>query len=123
MMQRALATITTGGTEGLVVSNAASYWAEHELILQTVADKQVPTIYPNADWVTLGGLISYGLDRVGLFHQLAVQVDKILRGARPADIPVEQPRSFECSVNWHTAQTLGLTISPALRAVITRLVQ
>jgi putative ABC transport system substrate-binding protein len=120
MIQRALAAIMTGGVEGLVVSNAASLWEARDVILRAAASKQIPTIYPNTAWVMRGGLISYGPELLSMFSQVAQQIDKILRGARPADVPVERPRSFECGVNTRTVASLGLTISPSLAAIITQ---
>jgi len=120
ILRQALTAIRPGGVEGLVVSNMASLWEGRETILQTAANGRIPAIYPNFAWVERGGLISYGPDYASIPHQVAVQIDKILRGVRPADIPVERPRSFECGVNTNTIQKLGLTISPALESVTTR---
>jgi ABC-type uncharacterized transport system substrate-binding protein len=68
------------------------------------------------DVVRAGGLIAYGPDFVSTIRQAAVQVDKILRGARPADLPVEQPTKFDLVINLKTAKALGLTIPPSLLA-------
>src|SRR5262249_54883480 len=74
---------------------------------------RLPTIHPFRDYVGAGGLMSYGPRNEDLFRQAADLVDKILKGAKPADLPVEQPTKFELVVNLTTAQALGLTIPEA----------
>jgi len=71
----------------------------------------VPTIYPFPFYITAGGLISYGIDTSDLVRRAPDYVDRILRGARPADLPVQLPTKFELVVNLKTAKALGLTIS------------
>ncbi len=77
---------------------------------------RLPTIYVGREYIESGGLISYGPSYPDLYRRAAGLVDKILRGAKPADLPVEQPTKFEIVINLTVAKTLGLTISPALRA-------
>jgi putative tryptophan/tyrosine transport system substrate-binding protein len=82
-------------------------------IIADLAEKnRLPAIYPRRDFVESGGLMSYGPDAVEPFQRAAVMVDKILKGTKPADIPVEQPTKFELVINLKTAKTLGLTIPP-----------
>ena len=73
-------------------------------------------MFENRNWVEAGGLISYGPSYPDLFRRAAIQMDKILKGARPADIPVEQPTKFEMVINLKTAQQIGLTIPPNVLA-------
>ena len=77
---------------------------------------RLATIYNNVDYVQTGGLMSYGPNFPDLFRRSADYVDKILRGAKPADLPVEQPTKFDLVINLVTAKALGLTVSPTLLA-------
>jgi putative ABC transport system substrate-binding protein len=76
----------------------------------------VPTIYFAREFVASGGLISYGASLTGTWHQVGAKVGKVLKSAKPADLPVEQPTRFELVVNLKTAQALGLTIPPSILA-------
>jgi putative tryptophan/tyrosine transport system substrate-binding protein len=77
---------------------------------------RLPAIYQSADWVDMGGLLSYGPDFHEQFRKAAVYVDRILKGANPADLPVEQPTKFELEINLRTAKALGLTIPDSILA-------
>jgi putative tryptophan/tyrosine transport system substrate-binding protein len=78
------------------------------------AKNRLPAIYPRNDFVENGGLMSYGLDQTEPYKRLASMVDKILKGTKPADLPVEQPTKFELVINLETAKALGLTIPPVV---------
>ena len=92
-------------------------------ILDFLAKNRVPAIFQSSDWVEAGGLISYGPSYPELFRHAAVQMDKILKGAKPADIPVEQPTKFELVINLKTAQQIGLTIPPNVLARADRVIK
>jgi putative ABC transport system substrate-binding protein len=77
---------------------------------------RVPSVYPVQDFVDAGGLMSYGADLSDSYRRAAIYVDKILRGAKPADLPVEQPTKFQLVINLKTAKELGLTIPPNVLA-------
>jgi putative ABC transport system substrate-binding protein len=98
-----------------VVGNALlnSYRSE---ITALALDARLATIFNNSSWPATGGLMSYGPDFTDLWRRSADYVDKILRGTKPADIPVEQPTKFELVVNMKTAKTLGLVVPPTLLA-------
>jgi putative ABC transport system substrate-binding protein len=76
----------------------------------------LPAIFENKEWVEAGGLISYGANNDDVIRRAAIQMDKILKGTKPADIPVEQPMKFEMVINLKTAQQIGLTIPPNVLA-------
>jgi len=79
-------------------------------VVDLAAKSRLPTMYPTSGFVEVGGLMSYGPDRLDLVRRAATYVDKLLKGAKPADLPVEQPTKFELAVNLKTARALGLTI-------------
>ena len=77
---------------------------------------RVPAVYPFRFFAVTGGLLSYGIDVADNYRRAAVYVDRILRGANPADLPVQQPNAFKLVINLKTAKTLGLNVSPMLLA-------
>jgi putative tryptophan/tyrosine transport system substrate-binding protein len=87
-----------------------------ERIVELAAKNRLPAMYGSSEFVEAGGLMSYAPSYVDLFRRAAIYVDKILRGAKPADLPVEQATKFELVINLKTAKALGLTISPSLLA-------
>jgi putative ABC transport system substrate-binding protein len=83
-------------------------------IVAFAATHRLPAIYPYRTFVDAGGLMSYGADVSDLHRRAATYVDRVLKGAKPAELPIEQPAKFELVVNLKTAKALGLTIPPAL---------
>ncbi len=75
---------------------------------------RLPTIFPSREFVELGGLMSYGVNYAELYHRAATFVDKIFKGAKPGDLPVEEPTNFELVINLKTAKALGLTFPPSM---------
>jgi putative tryptophan/tyrosine transport system substrate-binding protein len=92
-------------------------------IVELAAKYRLPAIYFREDFVEQGGLMSYGADEVEPFKRVAAMVDKILKGTKPADIPVEQSSKFEFVVNLKTAKQIGLTIPPEVLARANRLIK
>ena len=103
-----------GRAGALVVGADALTWANHRSIVDLAAKRRLPAIYVGREFANAGGLIAYGVSYPHLYHRAASFVDKILKGAKPADLPVEQPTKFELVINLKTAKTLGLTIPPSL---------
>ena len=87
-----------------------------ELIVALAARHQLPAVYPYRFFVASGGLISYGPDLVGQYRRTAGYVDRVLRGVKPADLPVQAPTKYELAINLKTAKALGLTVPPSLLA-------
>jgi putative tryptophan/tyrosine transport system substrate-binding protein len=85
---------------------------QRKRILEFAEKHRLPSIHGDKEWADGGGLISYGPDRPDLFRRSAIYVDKILKGTKPADLPVEQPTKFEFIINLKTAKQIGLTIPP-----------
>jgi len=87
-----------------------------KIIIDTAAQLRLPAIYGFREWVDDGGMISYGASNADTFRRAAGYVDKILRGVKPAELPIELPSKYELIINLNTAKALGLTIPPTLLA-------
>jgi len=98
----------------LLVMSEPMFYAQRERIVDLAARTRLPAIYEWRDFAESGGLMSYGASITDMYRRLASYVDKILNGAKPGDLPVEQPTKFELVINLKTAKVLGLTIPPSL---------
>jgi putative tryptophan/tyrosine transport system substrate-binding protein len=99
---------------GLIVFEDPMLIANRRRIIDFAAQHRIPTIYTSQGWAEEGGLMEYAANLRELIRRAATYVDKILKGAKPADLPVEQPTKFELVINLKTAKALGLTIPPSL---------
>ena len=112
--QAAFSAIAKERSAGVVVLGSAFTFNHREQIARLAAQHRLPAIYGNRDSVVAGGLMSYGSSLLEQWRRAAVYVDKILKGAKPVDLPVEQPTKFELVINLKTAKALGLTIPQSL---------
>ena len=101
---------------GLIVLANPTATVHRNLIVALAAQHQLPAIYPYRYFVGGGGLISYGADICDLYRRAASYVDRILKGEKPADLPVQKPTKFELVINLKTAKALGLDVPPTLLA-------
>jgi putative ABC transport system substrate-binding protein len=113
-IERALTSFAAEGNGGVVVGPHAVTLTNRDLIIALAARLRLPALYPLDFYVKAGGLISYGFDPVNQFQQGAGYVDRILRGAKPADLPVQYPTKLQLVVNLKTAKALGLAVPPSL---------
>jgi putative ABC transport system substrate-binding protein len=113
-----------GANVGAIMAMPAPIFVDNEKrIADFAAANRLPSIFHLPEFVHVGGLLSYGPNRSDLFRRAASYVDKILKGANPADLPVEQPTKFELVINLNTAKTLGLTVPPLLLAVASEVIE
>jgi len=100
--------------QGIYLASSAFMFVHRKAIVDLAAAHRIPAIYELQTYVGPGGLMSYGVNLAEMERRAAVYVDRILRGAKPADLPVEQPTKFDFIINLKTAKALGLTIPPSL---------
>jgi putative ABC transport system substrate-binding protein len=111
---RAFSEMTRARAGALTVLPSPMFLSERRRLADLAAKNRLPAVYPSRESVDAGGLMSYGPDLADLFRRAATYVDKILKGAKPGDLPVEQPTKFELVINLKTAKALGLIIPPSL---------
>jgi len=119
----AFAAAAQGQAEALLVLNSPIMFMQHAHLMDLVAKSRLPTMFGIAESARAGGLMSYDVDRFGMWRRVADYVDKILKGAKPAELPVEQPTTFELVINLKTAKALGLTIPPHLLVLADEVIQ
>jgi ABC-type uncharacterized transport system substrate-binding protein len=110
-------------SDGLAVITGPVTLASRKQIADLAISNRLPAIYPRKDFIESGGLMSYGADENEVWRRVAVMIDKILKGRKPADLPVEQPTKFELIINLKTAKQIGLTIPPNVLARADRVIK
>jgi putative ABC transport system substrate-binding protein len=120
---RAFAEIKRRQADALTVLSSPVFVAERRRIAELAIKNRLPTVFAFRSYVDAGGLMSYGPNIADLFRRAATYVDKILKGAKPADLPVEQPTTFELAVNLKTAKALGLTIPSSMLGRATHVIE
>jgi putative ABC transport system substrate-binding protein len=108
---------------GLITASQRVMFTARKRIIELSGKYKLPVIYPEEEFVESGGLMSYGADRIDSYRRAARYVDRILKGAKPADLPVEQPTKFELVINLKTAKQIGLTIPPNVLARADRVIK
>jgi putative tryptophan/tyrosine transport system substrate-binding protein len=121
--EEAFQAATRERTQALVLSGGGFFAAHEKRIIDLAAKTRLPAVYPSVQYVEGGGLMSYGEDRVYMFRRAADYVDKILKGANPAELSVERPKDFELVINLKTAKQIGLTIPQNVLARADRVIK
>jgi putative ABC transport system substrate-binding protein len=112
-----------GRVDGVIVLVSSVLNSNRRRVVELAAKNRLPVIYPFREFVDAGGLMTYGVNFVDLYRRSATYIDKILKGARPADLPVEQPTKFEFIINLKAAKQIGLTIPPNVLARADRVIK
>jgi putative ABC transport system substrate-binding protein len=115
-IERTVATFASAPNGGLIATSVASVSRHRELIVALAARYKLPAVYFESPFVTAGGLVSYGPDRIDQYRQAAGYVDRILKGEKPADLPVQAPTKYQLAINLKTAKALRLTVPATLLA-------
>jgi putative ABC transport system substrate-binding protein len=113
-IERAIESFARVPNGGLVLPPDSTTIGHRDLIIALAARHRLPAVYPFRVFVVAGGLMSYGIEQVDMFRQAADYVDRILRGAKPADLPVQTPTKYETTLNLKTAKALGIDVPPSL---------
>ena len=113
-IDRAFSDVTKARADALAVLSTPMFASERRRLVALAAKNRLPTVYSFRTYVEAGGFMSYGASIPDLARRAATYVDKILKGAKPGDLPVEQPTKFELVINLKTAKALGLTVPPSV---------
>jgi putative tryptophan/tyrosine transport system substrate-binding protein len=122
-LKRAIPTFAREPNGGLIVTGSASAAVHNEQINSLAMQHRLPAICPFRYWVLSGGLASYGPNTVNIFGRAATYVDRILKGEKPSDLPVQAPTKYELVINLQTAKALGLEIQPSLLATADEVIE
>jgi len=122
-IEAAFQTAIKGRAEAALVLQSAVMSSQRKLVIDLAEKHRLPAIYAQTEYMEAGGLMYYGTNTPDLFRRAAIYVDKILKGAKPADLPVEQPTKFEFVVNLKTAKQIGLAIPPEVLARATEIIR
>jgi putative tryptophan/tyrosine transport system substrate-binding protein len=115
-IERAVTAFARSPNGGLIATTSALTLLHRDLIIALAARHRLPAVYNRRSYVASGGLISYGSDLVDQYRRAASYIDRILKGEKPADLPVQNPTKYELAINLKTAKALGLAVPPTLLA-------
>jgi putative ABC transport system substrate-binding protein len=122
-LDSAFRTATSQRADALIILPGPLLFLHRKRVVDLAAKTRLPAIYPHSEFMEDGGLMFYGPDFVDLFRRAATYIDKILKGAKPADLPVQQPTKFEFIINLKAAKQIGLTIPPNVLARADRVIK
>jgi putative tryptophan/tyrosine transport system substrate-binding protein len=122
-VDRAYSDMTRERADALTILPSPMFFIERRRLVDLAAKNRLPAVYPRREFVDSGGLMAYGPNGADMYRRAATYVDKILKGAKPGDLPVEQPTKFELVINLKTAKTLGLTIPQSMLQRADELIQ
>ncbi len=120
---QAFATIAAAHVDALITQSSAVFFGRRTQIVDLAAQTQLPGMFPEREFAEAGGLMAYGSSILANFRRAATYVDRILKGAKPADLPVERPTKFELVINLKTAKALGVTMPPHLLVLADEVIQ
>jgi putative ABC transport system substrate-binding protein len=122
-IERAVAAFARAPNGGLILTASGKAFLHHKLVITLAARHKLPAVYYERSYIAAGGLISYGPNRIDQFRLAAGYVDRILKGEKPADLPVQAPTKYELIINLKTAKALGITIPPSLLATANEVIE
>ena len=122
-IEHAIEVFARAGNGGLMVLPDISTLNHRDLIIALASRHRLPAIYPFRYFATSGGLMSYGIDVADVYRRAASYVDRILKGAKPSDLPVQLPTKFELVLNLKTAKAMGLKLSPEVLALVDEVIE
>ena len=122
-IERGMMKIATSPNGGFIVTTSAPAGVYRDLIVRLAAQYRLPGVYPNRAFVAAGGLVSYGPNPIDQYRRVAGYIDRILKGEKPADLPVQAPTKYDLCINLKAAQALGLTVPPTLLALADEVVE
>jgi putative tryptophan/tyrosine transport system substrate-binding protein len=122
-VQRGITAFAQSSNGGLIVTGSPPTVIHRDLIIKLAAEHGLPTVYIERAFITAGGLMSYGPYQIDQFRQAAGYVDRILRGEKPADLPIQAPTKYELVINLKTAKALGLTVPDKLLALADEVIE
>ena len=122
-IERAVSEFARGSNGGLIVTAGGVVVVHRKLFIALAARHRLPTVYWNRMYVADGGLISYGPDTIDQYRRAAAYVDRILKGEKPADLPVQAPTRYDLAINLKTARALGLEVPPTLLAIANEVIE
>ena len=121
--RRVLTAISQAGAEALLVNDHVQHVTKRQVIIELASKFDLPAIYPQRAFVAAGGLMAYGIDVPEIFRQCARQIDKVLKGSNPGEIPFYQPTKFELLINLKAAKDIGLTVPPSMLSLADELIE